>query len=236
MAGAGFLLMLLAVFTACPTPGGDGGTIAVTGVSLDRASLSLYAGDLETPETLTATVSPPEAANKNVTWTSSAETVALVSAGGTVRGIGAGTAVITVTTEDGGKTAGCTVTVTQAQYEWAVTTVAGGTQGYADGAGTDAQFNNPWRITADAAGNLYVADTDNHSIRKIDPLGNVTTVAGDGTWGSADGAGTDARFYLPYGITADAAGNLYVADTFNSRIRKIDPSGNVTTVAGGTAD
>jgi streptogramin lyase len=115
-----------------------------------------------------------------------------------------------------------------------VTTVAGGTGGYADGAGTDARFDEPMGITADAAGNLYVADTYNHRIRKIDPSGAVTTVAGDGTWGSADGAGTAAQFNHPSGITADAAGNLYVADTYNHRIRKIDPSGAVTTVAGGT--
>jgi sugar lactone lactonase YvrE len=117
---------------------------------------------------------------------------------------------------------------------WTVTTIAGdGTSDYADGAGTAARFDSPCGIAVDAAGNLYVADTDNHRIRKIDPTGNVTTIAGGGTNGHADGAGTAARFNMPYGIAIDAAGNLYVADTGNHRIRKIDPTGNVTTIAGG---
>lgn len=115
-----------------------------------------------------------------------------------------------------------------------VTTLAGGTQGYANGQGTSAKFYFPKGIAVDGSGNLFVADAGNHSIRKITPSGNVTTLAGDGTQGQADGQGTAATFGTPLGITIDGSGNLYVADGQNSNIRKITPSGNVTTLAGGT--
>ncbi|MDR2208256.1 MAG: hypothetical protein LBE22_04700 [Azoarcus sp.] len=113
-----------------------------------------------------------------------------------------------------------------------VSTLAGGEEGFADGTGSDARFNRPLGITIDAAGNLYVADTDNRRIRKITPAGEVSTLAGSEE-GFADGVGGDARFSGPYGVAIDAAGYLYVADTFNHRIRKITPAGEVSTLAGG---
>ncbi|MDR2369936.1 MAG: hypothetical protein LBD71_00525, partial [Treponema sp.] len=83
--------------------------------------------------------------------------------------------------------------------------------------------SNPYGITIDAAGNLYVADMLNRSIRKIanDAFRTVSTIAGDGTSGFADGTGVSARFSWPGGITIDASGNLYVADQGNNRIRKL---------------
>jgi sugar lactone lactonase YvrE len=116
-----------------------------------------------------------------------------------------------------------------------VTTLAGapGESGNVDGVGINARFDDPEGIAVDAAGNVYVADTDNNTIRKITPAGLVTTLAGspDET-GSADGIGVNARFDEPDGIAVDAAGNVYVADTDNSTIRKITPQGIVSTLAG----
>ena len=102
-----------------------------------------------------------------------------------------------------------------------VTTLAGSSTGYADGAGSAAQFNGPLDVAVDAQGNLYVADSANHRIREITPGGTVTTLAGSGTPGNADGPATEARFRAPEGVAVDSAGNVYVADTGNHRIRKI---------------
>ena len=116
-----------------------------------------------------------------------------------------------------------------------VTTVAGtaGTTGTNDGAGLSAKFFYPSAVAADGAGNLYVADTGNHTIRKITPAGAVTTLAGKpGASGRTDGPGNLARFSSPFGIVADSAGNLWVADKDNNLIRKVDPAGNVSTFAG----
>jgi sugar lactone lactonase YvrE len=116
-----------------------------------------------------------------------------------------------------------------------VSTLAGSARswGSTDGTGTAARFNFPRGITTDSAGNLYVADTNNQTIRKITPAGEVSTLAGSaGNWGSTDGTGAAARFNSPRSITADATGNLYVADTNNQTIRKITPAGEVSTLAG----
>ncbi|MBM3269064.1 MAG: hypothetical protein FJZ01_15600 [Candidatus Sericytochromatia bacterium] len=115
----------------------------------------------------------------------------------------------------------------------AVTTLAGdGTAGFADGQGTAARLNNPRRLAVDAAGTVYVADAENHRIRKISPGGDVTTLAGEGTAGFLDGQGSAARFNWPEGIEVDGAGVVFVADSANHRIRKIAPGGTVSTFAG----
>ncbi|WP_371867438.1 gluconolaconase [Duganella guangzhouensis] len=112
-------------------------------------------------------------------------------------------------------------------------TLAGGTEGYAEGTGTAAAFNTPSGLAIDAAGNLYVADTGNNAIRKVTPAGVVSTLAGDGLAGDKDGKGAGAQFNGPIGVAVDAAGVVYVADTYNDRIRRIAPDGTVTTIAGG---
>jgi len=116
-----------------------------------------------------------------------------------------------------------------------VSTLAGSAQaaGTNDGTGTAARFNFPFGLAVDNGGNVYVADTDNHTIRKVTPAGAVTTLAGlAGTAGSTNGTGCAACFAYPCGLTVDGNTNLYVADTYNYTIRKVTPARKVTTLAG----
>lgn len=113
-----------------------------------------------------------------------------------------------------------------------VTTLAGGSEGFADGVGPAASFNTPSALALGPDGNLYVADTGNNRIRKITPEGQVTTVAGDGTAGYVDGPAAKAQFNGPIGLTVSEGGDIYVADTYNDVIRMITAEGEVTTIAG----
>ncbi|MFT3869892.1 MAG: immunoglobulin domain-containing protein [Nibricoccus sp.] len=116
-----------------------------------------------------------------------------------------------------------------------VITLAGaaGSTGTADGVGSAARFNQPSGIVVDGAGNLFVSDTYNQTIRRVTAAGVVTTLAGlAGVSGATDGPGASASFNQPRGLCLDASGNLYVADTANSAIRKVTPTGAVTTFAG----
>ena len=114
-----------------------------------------------------------------------------------------------------------------------VTTLAGsGKPEFADGLGKEASFNGPNSVAIDGSGNVYVADRGNNRIRKISPNGTVATLAGSGKPEFADGLGKEASFNQPSGIAVDGIGNVYVADSYNHRIRKIGPSGYVTTLVG----
>ncbi len=126
----------------------------------------------------------------------------------------------------------------QATYEpYSFTKRAGlvGMPGSNDGATNVnvARFKSVAGVAVDSAGNVYVADTNNHTIRKITRSGIVSTLTGAANIaGSADGAGGAARFELPSGVAVDSAGNVYVADFYNATIRKITPGGVVSTLAG----
>ena len=114
-----------------------------------------------------------------------------------------------------------------------VTTLAGGSAaGFIDGTGSTARFRAIFGIAVDSAGNVFAADFGSHSIRKVSSSGVVTTVAGNGTAGFADGIGTAARLNTPMSLAIDGTGNLYVSDDGNKRIRKITPNGVVSTFAG----
>ncbi|MFZ4516700.1 MAG: fibronectin type III domain-containing protein, partial [Acidimicrobiia bacterium] len=118
-----------------------------------------------------------------------------------------------------------------------VTTIAGtGTSGYSGDGGTAtyAQLRGVFGIAVDNAGNVYIADRDNHRVRKIATNGIITTIAGTGSYGfSGDGGpATNAALYYPYGVAVDNAGNVYIADASNLRVRKIDTNGTITTIAG----
>jgi sugar lactone lactonase YvrE len=95
-----------------------------------------------------------------------------------------------------------------------------GNGGYADGTAT-AKFNAPCGVAVDSYGWVYVADTSNYRIRKISPDGVVSTLAGSGTFGYAEGSGTDAQFKSLWGVAVDSAGNVYVGEAGNDRIRKL---------------
>jgi sugar lactone lactonase YvrE len=115
----------------------------------------------------------------------------------------------------------------------AVSTLAGdGTNGYADATGANARFNSPVGVAVDAQGNVYVADEGNQRVRKITAGGVVSTLAGDGNAGFQDGPGNQAEFHDVAGIAVDQQGNVYVSEDRNQRIRKIAPSGMVSTLAG----
>ncbi len=122
-----------------------------------------------------------------------------------------------------------------------VTTVAGsGIAGYDDGYNGDggpataANIYNPSAVAVDNSGNIYICDQNNQRIRKVNTAGIISTIAGNGNYGYSgdNGPATDAKVYSPSGIAVDAAGNVYIADTYNLRIRKISTAGIITTVAG----
>ena len=114
-----------------------------------------------------------------------------------------------------------------------ISTLAGGSEGFAEGAGTAASFNTPSALALGPDGSLYVADTGNNRIRKITPDGKVSTVAGNGTAGYVDGPAAQAQFNGPIGLAVSVRGDIYVADTYNDVIRMITSEGGVTTIAGG---
>ena len=116
-----------------------------------------------------------------------------------------------------------------------VSTLAGlaGSFGSSDGTGSLARFSGPSGVAVDGSGNVYVTDSNNHTLRKVTPAGVVSTLAGlAGSSGGSDGTGSAARFFQPNGVAIDGSGNLYVTDQGNHTIRKVTPAGVVSTLAG----
>ncbi len=169
------------------------------------------------------------------TWSSAGPGIASVSGTGLVTGVSPGTTTITYAMPSG---CGGTVTVNVFAYAGQmITTIAGnGAAGYTgDGvSATTTSLNNPFGVAADAAGNVYIADNLNNRIRKVNASGIITTIAGTGSAGySGDGGpATAADLFQPWDIAVDGAGNVYFADLYNSRIRKINTGGIISTVAG----
>lgn len=227
LVSATLLVAALAMTAAC----GDDAPARVAAVTLQPTSLELMEG---TDSTLVATVIPKDAADKTVAWSSSDSTVVAVTSGRVSALQAGGPVTITVTTLDGGFTATCTVMVVLPPG-LKVSTVAGdGVAGHVDATGTAARFSDPQGIVADATGKVYVGESA--WIRMVAPSGAVSTLAGGGSTGYVDGIASAARFREIAGLALDAAGNLYAADYGNYCVRKISPSGTVTTLAGnGTA-
>ncbi len=115
---------------------------------------------------------------------------------------------------------------------YSFTTFVGGSPGSADGTNDSAQFSTPTGVCIDSSNNLYVADSGNHTIRKVTRSGVVTLAGLAGAWGTNDGVGSAARFYSPRGLAVDTNNQIYVADQNNNTIRAITPGGSVYTLAG----
>jgi len=198
----------LGIESITPATGPKGTTVTIKGIGFNSTPLE---------NTVTLNNKPCE-----VTAASATELTVVIPAS-------AGSGVIKVTV--GG------VTVESGNFEFVYTTTistfAGSTYGFEEGTGTAAKLAQPYNVATDAAGNIYISDTNNHRIRKVTPEGVVMTLAG-GTQGDADGTGAAAQFNYPYGVATDSDGNVYVADTHNHKVKKITPAGVVTTLAGST--
>jgi sugar lactone lactonase YvrE len=229
------LLLAISFFTACKKNGSNPIPPTVTPV-LSITSLNVNMGPYTTIVTITGTGFSATATNDQVFFNGKAATISAASSTQITATVplSAGTGVVTVSVNNGTPVTGPVFTY---QLSAVVSTLAGsGAKGNTNGTGTSATFNYPTGIAVDAAGNVYVADSYNNLIRKISPAGVVSTLAGSGTSGSANGVGTAASFYEPYGVAVDAVGNVYVADLVNNLIREITSAGVVTTFAGnGTA-
>jgi len=138
----------------------------------------------------------------------------------------------TSTTTTSTTTTSTTTTSTTIAPSGVYTFAGSGTSGYANGTGSAASFSYPADIVVDSTGDLYVVDNGNSRIRKISSTGIVTTIAGSGSFNSVDGTGLAASFGYPLGIAIDTSKNLYVVDSHTNKIRKITPTGIVTTIAG----
>ena len=221
-------LLLSALFQSCsksssnPNPANTGPSVTIT-------SLSVTSGDYTTPVMIKGAGFSTTIADDKVFFNGVQATVETASSPViyTTVPLAAGTGNVTVTVNG--------ATATGPAFTYQVTEVAtllagGGGPGSSNGTGSAASFSQTIALAADGSGTVYVADQLNEVIRKITPTGLVTTFAGSGTAGYADGTGTAASFSYPSGVATDAAGNVYVADKNNGYIRKITTNGTVSTL------
>jgi len=205
----------------------SGGTITAIGGSALSANGIVYSSSNQTPTLADSKVTPPLITSSysyvaNLTGLTPGTTYYVRAYASNQFGTAYGAVVKFVTS------------TTLSSISGVVTTAAGsGSPGAGDGMGAGAQFNSPGGMAIDAQGNIYISDTFNNLIRKMTADGNVTTIAGNGTAGYADGPAANAEFYAPAGLAVDAQGNVYVADYGNNVIRKITADGTtVSTFAG----
>ncbi len=171
------------------------------------------------------------------TWSSGNTSIATVGTSGIVTGVAVGNAVISYAVSNSCGTANAVALVTVGQE--LISTVAGnGISGFSGngGAATAAKINQPIYITTDASGNLYIADYENNDVRKVTTAGIISTIAGNEINGfnSDNIPATNAELNNPTDVAIDAAGNIYIADFGNNRVRKVDLTGIITTLAGGS--
>jgi uncharacterized protein YjdB len=217
------------------------------GTGTSSAVASVHVNPLATISAITGTSSLNVGASTSLTctgvaWSSSNTSVASVnSVTGVVTGIAAGTATISCSSSNACGTVyatfAITVTTPAPLAVYNISTYAGtGTLGFSGdgGAASSAQFSYPYAVAVTSAGTVYVADQVNNRIRKITSTGIISTIAGNGTYGNTGdgGAATAATLANPQGVAVDAAGNVYVADYGNNRIRKISTTGIITNFAG----
>ncbi|MFL5408034.1 MAG: hypothetical protein ACJ79O_19555, partial [Myxococcales bacterium] len=240
---------LLLCAAACGSSSVAPGPSSLT-LTVSPASLTVAAGAIATATVTAVRADPngaaialevqgiPEGVAVNAPAIASGATLSLVSFRNQCAGNSVVAAPVTIRGTSGGSTAVASFSLSvqcaaTGALELSILAGAPGGPGYADDDGSDARFADPFSVVADGAGSLYVADTFNNSIRKVAiSSGAVTTVAGSRSRGFADGPGTAAEFDAPFAIALDGDA-LYVADTFNHLIRRIDlPTGSVTTIAG----
>ncbi|SEO36814.1 NHL repeat-containing protein [Mucilaginibacter gossypiicola] len=227
-----FFLPAILSFYACSKKDSPPPPKVDTAPKIAITSLSADSGVYNASVTITGTGFDKNVANDKVFFNGKAATITAATATQltVLVPLAAGTGKVSVKVNDGTEVNG---PVFNYKQSWIVSTFAGsGVAGFTDGDGAGATLNQPVGITIDGNGDFFITEQGNHAVRKITAAGKVTTIAGNGNSGKVNGKGSAASFDHPAGIRADKAGNLYIADHANNLIRKIDASGNVTTMAG----